>query len=61
MHLGGWKVVHKADGGETDYKFHNSVKLGAGEVATVSESPRQSVIVIRYHCVTPCSCLYLVL
>lgn len=34
--MGGWKIVHKAGDGETDYKFHRSVKLGGGEEVTVS-------------------------
>ena len=29
------QLVRKADGNETDYKFHRAIKLGAGEETTV--------------------------
>jgi len=33
--LGGMQLVRKADGNETDYKFHRAIKLGPGEDCTV--------------------------
>ncbi|XP_037078855.1 lamin-C-like [Pollicipes pollicipes] len=33
--LGGMQLVRKADGNETDYKFHRAIKLGPGEDTTV--------------------------
>lgn len=35
--LKGWAVTHKAGDEETDYKFHRSSKLAAGEEAVVRE------------------------
>jgi len=35
--LSGWKITHKSGDAETEYKFHRTVKLGGGDVVTVSE------------------------
>ena len=34
--VAGWVLSHNVGDVQTDYKFHRSVKLGDGEVATVS-------------------------
>ncbi|XP_043225659.1 lamin-C-like [Amphibalanus amphitrite] len=41
--LGGMQLVRKADGNETDYKFHRAIKLGAGEETTVWASEAGAV------------------
>ncbi|XP_043217862.1 lamin-C-like [Amphibalanus amphitrite] len=41
--LGGMQLVRRADGNETDYKFHRAIKLGPGEDTTVWASEAHGV------------------
>ena len=45
--MAGWVLSHNVGDAQTDYKFHRSVKLGDGEVATVSaETDSRNFILI---------------